>query len=135
MFKRTYIYICLRAVAILDQVKYCAGSKCILDQAMSYKDSGTAAAKDLIGTPELQEMIEQSNLFMFDNKGRLSTQKNKKLLSALQGLQDELPSIADLDLFVKTVDTHLLMVISQDRNKSKQLYKIWVKTNAEFAKQ
>ncbi len=68
---------------------------------MSYKEPGTAAAKDLIETPELPEMIEQSNLFMFDKKGRLSTQKNHTLLSVLKGLQDDLPSIGQLELFVK----------------------------------
>ena len=66
MFKPIYIYICLRAVAILDQVKSISGIKCILDQAMSYKEAATAAANNLIRTGELQEMIDQSNLFMFD---------------------------------------------------------------------
>ena len=99
---------------------------------MNYKDAGIAVANDLIKTAELQEMIDQSNLFMFDNKGRLSTQKNEKVLNALKGVQGKLPSIANLDLFVQTVDTHLLMVIS--KNKSKILNKQWVRSNAKWGK-
>ncbi len=97
-----------------------------------YKNAANAVANDLIKTPDLQEMKSQGNLFMFDNKGRLSTQKNERLLNALKGLQGELPSIANLDLFVQTVDTHLLMVISKKTNKI--LYKQWVKFNAKAAK-
>jgi hypothetical protein len=99
---------------------------------MNYKDAGIAVANDLIKTADLQEMIDQSNLFMFDNKGRLTTQKNERLLTALKGVQGELPSIANLDLFVQTVDTHLLMAIS--KNKSKILYKAWVRSNAKWGK-
>jgi hypothetical protein len=54
------------------------------------------------------------------------------LLNALKGVQGELPSIADLDLFVQTVDTHLLKVIS--KNKSKLLNKAWVRSNAKWGK-
>ncbi len=126
------IYICLRAVTISNQVKSISGIKFIWDQVMSFKEAAIAAAKGLVQTGDLQEMIEQRNLFMFDNKVRLSTQKNHKLLDVLKRLQDDLPSIAQLDIFVKTLDTHLLMVIS--KNKSKILHKQWVRANAKFAK-
>ena len=106
--------------------------KCILDQSMNYEAAGIAAANSLIKTAELQEMIDQSNLFMFDNKGRLSTQMNKTLLNALNDVQDELPSIANLDLFVQTIDTRLMMVVS--KNKPKILHKQWVRSNAKWAK-
>jgi hypothetical protein len=100
---------------------------------MNFQTAGTAAANGLIRTAELAEMIEQSNLFMFDNKGRLSAQRNGRMLNVLQGLQDELPSISQLEVFVKAIDTHLLMVISKSKS-SKIMYKQWVRNNAKLGK-
>ena len=43
--------------------------KSILDQVMSFKDAAVEAAKDLVQSGDLQEMIDQKSIFMFDNMG------------------------------------------------------------------
>ena len=85
---------------------------------MSYNDAATAAALGLVQTSELQEMIAQSNLFLFDNKGRLSSQMNHKLLNLLNEVQTEIPTIYQLEDFVQIIDSHLLMVVSKKKTMS-----------------
>jgi hypothetical protein len=51
----------------------------------------------------------------------------------LNELQNELPTLAELETFVRTVDEHLLRSISQN-NTNRILHQQWVKTNAKFAK-
>jgi hypothetical protein len=50
----------------------------------------------------------------------------------LYEVQNEIPSIHQLESFVMTIDSHLLMVISKKNNKL--VYKQWVKFNAKAAK-
>ncbi len=76
------------------------------------------------GTPKTQ--------WLTDDHTTASDIQNQRLLNALKGLQGELSSMANLELFVQTVDTHLLMVIS--KNEGKILYKQWVRSNAKWGK-
>ncbi len=60
---------------------------------MSFKTAAIAAAKSVLKSAELAEMTNQKNVFAFDIKGRLSADKNKKILDGLAEVQYTLPNL------------------------------------------
>ena len=101
---------------------------------MEFTNAATSLAKSLVKSAELADMINHKNIFVFDIKGRLSTDENKKILDALMELKDTLPSLSPLESFSLAIDSQLMKLISQDKSSSKIMYTHWVKSNAKLAK-